>query len=131
MIYDTMIVTEMPVAKFQVTPELRRSCSLAYRRYTDYLQQQKDQQVDQEKRKKREREENELVLAEKKLKQLEHTAQTLTAEADQHALKAENKQNFTLLSKSNALRSKAIQMKKDIDKQQCIVKSLSDSLKKV
>ena len=102
MIYDTMIVTEMPVAKFQVTPELRRSCSLAYRRCTDYLQQQKDQQVDQEKRKKREREENELVLAKKKLKQLEHTAQTLTAEADQHALKPENKQNFTLLSKSNA-----------------------------
>ena len=38
MIYDTVILTEQPIAKFQVTPELLRSYSLAYRGYTDCLQ---------------------------------------------------------------------------------------------
>lgn len=131
MIYDTMILSETPLPKFQVTPALLRSCSFARQKYSDYLQQQKDQQLDQEKKKKREREESELLSAKKRLKQLEHTAQTLTAEADQHALKAENKQNFTLLTKSNALRSKAKQMEKDIDKQKCIVQTLIESLKEV
>ena len=58
-----------------------------------------------------------------------HNPLGLTTEADQHALKAENKQNFTLLAKSNALRSKAKLMQKDIDKQMCVVKTLSENLK--
>ena len=67
MIYDTIKLTEMPLAKFQVTPALLRSCSCARQKYTDYLQQQKDQRVDEEKKKKREREESELLSARKSL----------------------------------------------------------------
>ena len=75
-IYDAVILTEHPIAKFQVTPELLRSCSLAYRRYTAYLQQ-KVERANKEKRKKRAREENEVVAAKKKLKQLESAVQSL------------------------------------------------------
>ena len=55
MIYDTVILAEQPIAKFQVTPELFRSFSLAYRRYTNYLQRQKVNNANEEKRKKRAR----------------------------------------------------------------------------
>ena len=53
-----------------------------------------------------------------------HSPLGVIIEADQLALKAENKQNFTLLAKSDALRSKAKLMQKNIDKQMCVVKSL-------
>ena len=54
MIYDIVIRTEQPIAKFQVTPELLRSCSLAYR---DILivfntKQQKVERANEEKEKK-------------------------------------------------------------------------------
>ena len=73
-IYDSVIITKQHIAKFQVTRELLRWCSLAYRPYTDYLQQQKVKQANEGKRKKRVKEENELVAAKKKLKQLESAA---------------------------------------------------------
>ena len=50
MIYDTVILTEQPIAKFQVTPELLSSCSLAYRRYNDCLQQWKVERANEEKK---------------------------------------------------------------------------------
>ena len=61
--------------------------------------------------------------------ELESIAQSLTIEDNQHALKAECKQNFTLFARSNALRSKAKLMQKSINKQMCVVKTLSENLK--
>ena len=94
--YDLTNVTD----KLQVTPGLMKSCSWAYRRYMDYLQQQTDQRMTEEREK--EKKESKLIPAQKKLKQLEHAVQSLTTETDEHASTAEKKQSFTLLSKSNA-----------------------------
>ena len=45
-VYDTIVVTDMPLNEFQVNPGLMKSCSLAYGTIMDFLQQQtKDQRV--------------------------------------------------------------------------------------
>ena len=130
-IYDTVILSEIPVAKFEITPGLMQSCSYAYGRYSAFLQDQKIETEKQGKLKKRAAEEDELSEAKKKLKKYEQTAASLTGDADKQALQAEHKNNFTLLAKSNALRHKARQMEADIKKQKDIVNKLSEALKKV
>ena len=131
MVYDTVALSGLPVADFEITPGLLRSCNYAYSRYTTHLSEQKEERQKQNKLQKRAAEETELNEERKKLKKLEHTLVSLTTDADKHAMEAEKKNNFTLLAKSNALRQKAKQMEGDIKKQKDVVSKLSASLQKV
>ncbi len=72
-------------------------------------------------KKKNDQLQTELDELNKKKKTLETTATTLLADADKKAKLAENKQDFSLLSSSNALRLKVNQIsEKDLPK--CIKK---------
>ena len=128
-ICDTIALSGLPVADFEITPGQLQSCSHAHARYTAYLEEQRKEKDKQRKCQKRAAEESELNNAKKKLKKLELTLESLNKDADKQALQAEQKSSFTLLAKSNALRQKAKQMEGDIKKQKDVVGKLSASAK--
>lgn len=128
-IYDAIALSGIAVADFQITPELQLSCSHAYGRYNAYLYEQKEELQKQASQRKRAAGDSELHEAKKKLKILEQTVESLVKDADKQALQAENKSNFALLAKSNALRQKAKEMEEnDIEKQKAVICKLSSAL---
>ena len=131
MVYDTVSLSGIPVASFEITPGLMQSCKGAYGKYNDYLDEQRKELQKQENLKKRAAEESELNEAKKKVKKLEERLESLNKDADKQALQAEHKNSFTLLAKSNALRQKAREVGDDIKKQKEIVDKLSKSLVKL
>ena len=130
-IHDTIALSGLPVADFEISPGLLKSCSHGHARYTAFLEEEKKEKEKQRQHHKRAAEETELCNAQKKLKTLELTLESVNKDADKHALKAEHKSDFTLLSKSNALRQKAKEIEGNIKTQKGVVEELSASLQKV
>ena len=65
MIFDTIALSVIPVADFEVTPGVLQSCSHAYGRYNAHLHAQKEELQKQQKLRKRAAEESELSEANK------------------------------------------------------------------
>jgi len=114
-----------------ISKELLTSCSHAYRKYQMSLSEKKKEQESDAKEKIKQNIRNELAQTRKKKLQLQTTAESLIKEADDLAETAELKNNLTLLVKSNALRQKSRQKRKEADKEEGHIEQLEKRLKSV
>lgn len=99
-----------------MTKELLSYARSARMRYQNYLDDQKQKKSEEEKAKKRSAKTEKLKKLKKRKLDLENAIQTMNKEANEMAIKAENKKDFTLLAKSNSFRLKTAQMTADVDK---------------
>ena len=85
-------------------------------RYGQYLDEQKRESLNEQQRKKRKRVQLSNREAERKKSMVDTSIDILGKEADNLAKSAEAKHDFTLLTKSNALRLKVVQQSQEIPK---------------
>ena len=85
-------------------------------RYGQYLDEQKRESLNEQQRKKRKRVQLSIREAERKKSMVDTSIDILGKEADNLAKSAEAKHDFTLLTKSNALRLKGVQQSQEIPK---------------
>jgi len=114
-----------------INSQLLVSCKHAHARYTQSLSSKKaaDEQAQRESLKRKI--EDDIKQAKKKPQKLENTATSLLKEADELASKAEVKSDFSILAKSNALRVKSKQKRKEVEKEVQNIDSLQKKLKSV
>ena len=94
-----------------ITAEMLRQCKFARSHYQFHLHEMKRESNETERERKRKAMKEELEQTEKKKKRLDSTVTSLEREADQLALDAEEQNEMSMLTKSNALRSKAREKK--------------------
>ncbi|XP_063959335.1 ammonium transporter Rh type A-like [Lytechinus pictus] len=100
-------------------------------RYDQYMEEVKKSNLNAQRAKKRAGIQEDITTAEKKMKLVDDTIQTLRKEADQLAKDAEKKQDFTLLSKSNAFRKKATEKQEEHKSLKKKIQQLRDKLKEM
>ena len=114
MAYDGIKNQDGPIED-SVTKELLVSCRHAHARYQSCLNQKKKTEEASEKEKRKKEVQEELQSSRKKKERLEKMVQELTKEADELATEAETKHKMKLLVKSNAMRSKSREKRKEIE----------------
>ena len=92
-----------------------RQCKFARSRYQFHLDEMKRESKETERERKRKAMKEELEQTEKKKKRLDSTVTSLEREADQLALDAEEQNEMSMLTKSNALRSKAKEKRAELE----------------
>lgn len=99
-----------------ITKELLSYARSARMKYQHYLDDQKNKKSEEEKARKRSAKTEEVKSLKKRRLEIENAIQTMTKEADNMALKAESKKDFTLLAKSNSFREKTAKMSQEVEK---------------
>ena len=95
---------------------MKRHVMSARMRYGQYLDEQKMESLNKQQRKKRKGVQLSIREAERKKSNVDTSIEFLGKEADDLAKSAEAKHDFTLLTKSNALRLKVAQQSQEISK---------------
>ena len=85
------------VQNVAITKEMLRYCRLARSKYENYLDEKKDQQKEEEMNNKKREVREKLRQEKKKLEDTERNIKTLLNEADELAMKAEKKNNFSYI----------------------------------
>ena len=112
-----------------VNPAMKRHVMSARMQYGQYLDEQKKESLNEQQRKKRKGVQLSIREAERKKSKMDTRIDTLGKEADDLAKSAEAKHDFTLLTKSNALRLKVAQQSQEIPKLEKELKELKEKLK--
>ena len=99
--------------KLPLTPAMKRHVMSARMRYGQYLDEQKKESLNEQHRKKRKGVQLSIREAERKKSKVDTSIDILGKEADDLAKSAEAKHDFTLLTKSNALRLKVAQQSQE------------------
>ena len=126
--YDGIKNQDGPIED-SVTKELLVSCRHAHARYQSCLNQKKKTEEASQKEKRKKEVQEELQSSRKKKERLEKMVQELTKEADELATEAETKHKMDLLVKSNALRSKSREKRKEIEHEEKNIDGLQKKLK--
>ena len=108
-VHDSISTLEDHFTKLPVTPAMERHVMSAIMRYGQYLDEQKKESLNEQQRKKRKGVQLSIREAERKKSKVDTSIDILGKEADDLAKSAEAKHDFTLLTKSNALRLKVAQ----------------------
>ena len=127
MAYDGIKSQDGPIED-SLTKELLVSCRHAHARYQSCLNQKKKREEASEKEKSKKVQE-ELQSSRKKKERLEKMVQELTKEADELATEAETKHKMDLLVKSDAMRSKSHEKRKEIENEEKNIDGLGKKLK--
>ena len=128
MAYDGIKNQDGPIED-SVTKELLVSCRHAHARYQSCLIQKKKTEDASDKEKRKKEVQEELQSSRKKKERLEKMVQELTKEADELATEAETKHKMDLLVKSNAMRSKSREKRKEIENEEKNIDGLHKKLK--
>ena len=110
--------------KLPLTPAMKRHVMSARMRYGQYLDEQKKESLNEQQRKKWKGVQLSIREAERKKSMVDTSIDILGKEADDLAKSAETKHDFTLLTKSNALRLKVAQQSQEIPKLEKELKEL-------
>lgn len=102
------------IRKVCITKELLLSASSARSKYNDYLESKRDEEEKKRKGEKRKLQEDHISDLKTKKRQLEQEIVDLTAESDILSKEGEKKHQWLLISKSNALRSKATEKESEL-----------------
>lgn len=103
-------------------------CRAARSRYQQYLDDAKKLEALEKENERKTEIEKELSNLRKNKRKLESSIVTMQKDADDIALEAEKKRKIELLSKSNAFRAKATDMKKDLTVLDAKISSLQEKL---
>ena len=109
-VHDSISTLEDHFTKLPLTPTIKRHVMSARMRYDKYLDEQKKESLNEQQRKKRKEVQLSIREAERKKGKVNTSIDILGKEADDLAKSAEAKHDFTLLTKSNALRLKVAQV---------------------
>ena len=115
-VHDSISTLEGHFTKLPLTPAMKRHVMFVRIRYGQYLDEQKRESLNEQQRKKRKRVQLSIREAERKKSMVGTSIDILGKEADNLAKSAEAKHDFTLLTKSNALRLKVVQQSQEIPK---------------
>ena len=130
-LHEKTVVTLRTVHGSQRSKITSPSCHemSARMRYGQYLDEQKKESLNEQQRKKRRGVQLSIREAERKKSKVDTSIDILGKEADDLAKSAEAKHDFTLLTKSNALRLKVAQQSQEIPKLEKELKVLKENLK--
>ena len=115
-VHDSISTLEDHFTKLPLTPAMKRHVMSARMRYGQYLDEQKKESLNEQQRKKRKGVQLSIREAERKKSKVDTSIDILGKEADDLAKSAEAKHDFTLLTKSNALRLKVVQQSQETPK---------------
>ena len=128
-VHDSISTLEYYFTKLPLTPAMKRHVMSVRIRYGQYLDEQKRESLNEQQRKKRKGVQLSIREAERKKSKVDTSIDILGKEADDLAKSAEAKHNFTLLTKSNALRLKvAQQLEKELKELKEKLKSLESTV---
>ena len=127
-VYDSVSAMNVHFTDMQLTPKLKQHVKSARMRYNQYLEDTKKAREDEQKDKKRNTVTESIHETEKKKKKVECSMEVLCKEADELAKEAEKKHDFTLLTKSNAFRSKVSEKAEELSKLENELKVLKTKL---
>ena len=108
-VHNSISTLEDHFTMLPLTPAMKRHVMSARMRYGQYLDEQKKESLNEQQRKKRKGVQLSIREAERKKGKVDTSIDILGKEADDLAKSAETKHDFTLLTKSNALRLKVAQ----------------------
>ena len=128
-VHDSISTLEDHFTKLPLTPAMKRHVMSAIMRYGQYLDEQKKESLNEQQRKKRRGVQLSIREAERKKSKVDTSIDIIGKEADDLAKSAEAKHDFTLLTKSNALRLKVAQQSQKIPKLEKELKVLKEKLK--
>ena len=128
-VHDSISTLEDHFTKLPLTPTMKRHVMSARMQYGQYLDEQKRESLNEQQRKKRRGVQLSIREAERKKSKVDTSMDILGKEADDLAKSAEAKHDFTLLTKSNALRLKVAQQSQEIPKLEKELKVLKEKLK--
>ena len=128
-VYDGVRGTGQHFSEVPFTPRLKRRVKAARMWYQQYLEEQKKATLDDQKTRKRKAIQDDMQAVERKKKLVKESMEAMTKEADELAKKAEKKQDFTLLSKSNTFRQKVTEKATEDKKLDVKLKDLKEKLK--
>lgn len=111
---DAVKTSKCNIEDMEITKDMLTSCKLARSRYMAKLDDQKKESKNEELQRKRKQKTDELKNIKKRKTEMEKTINELLSDADKYARDAENKNKMSLLIKSNALRSKVSEKKKEL-----------------
>lgn len=117
-----------------ITKELLNFAASARSNYRHHLEEEKKKKLTEQQSQKRKKVEEELETARKKTRTLKAICENLCEEADQLSLEAEGKRRtemLQLISKSNALRSKAREKKSELKDVKELIKEKTEELKRL
>ena len=114
--------------KLPLTPAMKRHVMSARMQYGLYLDEQKKESLNEQQRKKWKGVQLSIRKAERKKSKVDTSINILGKEADDLAKSAEAKHDFTLLTKSNALRLNVAQKSQEIPKLEKDLKELKEKL---
>ena len=128
-VHDSISTLEDHFTKLPLTPAMKRHVMSARMRYGQYLDEQKKESLNEQQRKKRKGVQLSIHEEERKKSKVDTSINILGKEADDLAKSAEAKHDFTLLTKSNALRLKVAQQSQEIPMLEKELKELKEKLK--
>ena len=128
-VHDSISTFEDHFTKLPLTPAMKRHVMSERMRYSQYLDEQKKESLNEQQRKKRKGVQLSIREAERKKSKVDTSIDILVKEADDLAKSAVAKHDFTLLTKSNALRLKVAQQSQEIHKLEKELKELKEKLK--
>ena len=108
-VHDSISTLEDHFTKLPLTPAMKRHVMSVRMRYGQYLDEQKKESLHEQQRKKWKGVQLSIREAERKKSKVDTSIDILGKEADDLAKSAEAKHDFTLLTKSNALKLKVAQ----------------------
>ena len=128
-VYDSISTLEDHFTKLPLNPAMKRQVKSTRIRYGQYLDDQKKESLNEQQRKKRKGVQLSIREAERKMSKVETSINILGKEADGLAKSAKAKHDFTLLTKSNAMRLKVAQQSQEISKLEKEFNELKERLK--
>ena len=126
-VHDSIPTLEDHFTKLSLTPAMKRHVMSARMRYGQYLDKQNKEGLNEQQRKTRKGVQLSIREAERKKSKMDTSIDILGK--DDLAKSAEAKHDFTLLTKSNALRLKVAQQSQEIPKLEKELKELKEKLK--
>ena len=128
-VHDSISTLEDNFTKLPLTPAMKRHVMSARMRYGQYLDEQKKESLNEQQGNKRRGVQLSIREAERNKSKVDTSIDILDKEADDLAKSAEAKHDFTLLTKSNALRLKVAQQSQEILKLEKELNVLKEKLK--
>ncbi|CAM4635460.1 unnamed protein product [Leuciscus chuanchicus] len=111
--------------------DLIQHCKGARMRYMQYLEDEKKNKEQTANEKKRKELHQDIENVKAKQRRIMKSSEMMQKEADEMAMKAEKKQDFTLLSKSNAYRKSVAEKKEELQALAKTLEDLQESIKKL
>ena len=128
-VHDHMKSNNIEPHTIKITKELLTSVKGARTRYGIALEERKKEKLENERDLKRKQIDDDIADVLAKKKRLVQTIDQLSKDADNLANEAEEKQNFTLLTKSNSFRTSAIKKQGDVETLENTLKLLTEKKK--